>query len=136
MLLTLLLTSTGLAGGPAIEAAPSAEPAGPATTAAALPPRLTCRGTEPFWSITLSGGKASAASPDRPSAPDVSYSTTATTHGDAFLVSPKGKGPGFRWLTIAAGACSDGMSEQAYTYRALALTSEQGFVSGCCAVPD
>ncbi len=130
MLLTLLLTSSGIAGDPGVEAAPTD------ATTAPLPPALACRGTEPFWSITLDQGKARAASPDRPDAPEVGYSVTATTHTDAFLVSPKGKGPGFRWLTVAPGACTDGMSDKAYVFRALALTSEHGFVSGCCAVPD
>lgn len=130
MLLTLLLTSTGMAGEPGAAAAP------PPIATASLPARLTCRGTEPFWSIALSQGKASAASPDRPGTAEVSYTTTPTIHSDAFLVSPTGKGPGFRWLTVVADDCSDGMSDKAYAYRAFALTSKQGFVSGCCSVPD
>ncbi len=97
-----------------------------------FPPSVICTGTEPFWSVVVKDGTASAATPDRPTAPTVAISVTATAHGDAFLVTPKGKGAGFRWLTLRAGACTDDASGAVHPYSALALSAEAGFVTGCC----
>lgn len=102
-----------------------------------LPTSLTCSGTEPFWAIQLKDGQGKVQSPDRPTAPELPFDQVKTPHEASFLVTPRGKGPGYRWLTVslAAEQCSDGMSELRYGWRALALIAEQGFVAGCCRVP-
>src|SRR5262245_52405013 len=87
-----------LASAPARAAAP-ATPA-PAPAAADLPARLTCVGTEPFWSVTLEGGKARVATPEKPEGSTASFTTTRATHGAAWLVTPKGKNAGFSWMTV------------------------------------
>ena len=109
-------------------------PVAPAT--GLLPATLTCGGTEPFWTIQLADGKAKVNSPDRPTAPELPFSSTKATHDAAFLVTPRGKGPGYSWLTVslAPQQCSDGMSSTRYGWSTLALTAEHGFVSGCCRV--
>lgn len=102
-----------------------------------LPTALTCSGTEPFWSIQLEAGQGKVQSPDRPTSPELPFDQLKTPHEPSFLVTPRGKGAGYRWLTVslAREQCQDGMSEQRYGWRALALTAEQGFVAGCCRVP-
>ena len=103
-----------------------------------LPSVLTCSGTEPFWSVELNAGQARVVSPDRPSAPELPFDQVKATHSAAFLVTPRGKGPGYRWLTVslAPERCSDGMSDRRHAWEVLALTSEHGFVAGCCRVPN
>jgi uncharacterized membrane protein len=101
-----------------------------------LPTALTCGGTEPFWSIQMDGSSSKVISPDRPTAPELPFSQAKATHGAAWMVTPRGKGAGYSWLTVslAPNQCSDGMSNTRYGWSALALTAEHGFVAGCCRV--
>ena len=103
----------------------------------ALPARLLCRGTEPYWTVLVEGGMATYRSPAQANGLGVPVSTAQTANRAGFLVSAQSKAAGWSWLVVelAPATCSDGMSTARLPYRAFSLTEEAGFVAGCCEVP-
>lgn len=108
----------------------------PGTT---LPAGLMCAGTEPFWSLRLSGAGAVFSSPEA-TVPDLSLLQSTPAAGS----------PGYPlWMSFSGASvdglmvvrdleCSDGMSDRSYGWTAdLALFSETGGLvhTGCCALP-
>lgn len=104
-----------------------AAPASPVMTVSAMPPRMQALGTEPFWSVEI--------------APDgLRYSDPENIEGTAFAATAVPDGAGGRWtgtlrgqpltLLVLPGACSDGMSDTVYPFKA---TLERGgqTLSGC-----
>lgn len=104
-----------------------------------LPVGLLCGGTEPFWSIRLSGDSATYS--------DTSGTVLPMTLVDARVSSGR---PGFplalRFTAEGAGAmsiiraqvCWDGMSDRTYGYaltQLLRAGSEERFLDGCCWLP-
>ena len=104
-----------------------------------LPQGLLCGGTEPFWSVRLSGDTATYS--------DITGTTLAMNLLDARVASGR---PGFpvalRFTTEVAGAmsiiraqsCGDGMSDRTYGYALSQLVRAGGderFLDGCCWLP-
>lgn len=97
--------------------------------------RLSCSGTEPFWSFSIDGDEATFGAPDQDD------ETVA-------LAEPvKASGRTDRWSVIgvyggttailARASCSDGMSSRAYGLTIDLLRSDPGaptYLTGCCSV--
>lgn len=97
-----------------------------------LPDGLRCSGTEPFWSVSFAGSKATMSTPD---APERSFGPISVT-GDAGLARDvtAGHGPAFQ-ARIAGAACSDGMSDRAFGLTAsVILDGGARELSGCCRI--
>jgi len=104
-----------------------------------LPQGLLCGGTEPFWSLRLSGGSAAYS--------DITGAALAM--GLTGAQSPEARGPFPAALShsgaasgslsiIEPAACSDGMSDRTYPWRILFMISTadgQRFMEGCCSLP-
>jgi uncharacterized membrane protein len=104
-----------------------------------LPQGLLCQGTEPFWSVRLSGGGASFS--------DIDGGSEGLSLIKTF--SPEARGPfpamlSHRSATAASIAviepaeCSDGMSDITYPWRVLFLISSAAgdrLLDGCCQLP-
>ncbi|MEE4351018.1 MAG: hypothetical protein V2J26_12390 [Pacificimonas sp.] len=74
-------------------------------------------GTEPFWSVTLSGDTATYRTPELPAGEAIAVTRFAGRGG----VSWTGEYAGRRFaLTATPGLCSDGMSDRTYPYFTLA----------------
>ncbi len=95
-----------------------------------LPLRLSCSGTEPFWSVEMGYGRGDA---------DLSFADTkqvlaldapvvARARPDLWSVSSV-KGRDF--LLIEKTVCSDGMSDRGYPYT-VAVHIGANLLSGCC----
>jgi hypothetical protein len=95
-----------------------------------LPVRLSCSGTEPFWSVEVGFGRADA---------DLAYSDRRQTLAlDAPLAArgrpglwslPALKGGDF--LLVERASCSDGMSDRNYPFK-LSARIGKDLLSGCC----
>ncbi len=111
----------------------------PLIPGAELPQGLLCAGTEPFWSVRLSGGGASFS--------DMGGSSELLSLIKTF--TPEGRGPfpvmlSHRSATAGSIAviepvdCSDGMSDFTYPWRVLFLLSTSAgdrLMDGCCQLP-
>ena len=105
----------------------------------ALPVGLVCSGTEPFWSIRLSGEGAVFS--------DISGATYAMPLRDARVADGRLAFPvALRFGTdaasglsiIAPGMCNDGMSDRVYGYNMVQLLRSpagERFLTGCCQLP-
>jgi uncharacterized membrane protein len=116
--------------------APDPQPMVPGTS---LPQGLLCAGTEPFWSVRLSGGGATYSD----------IGGAAESLSLMWVRSPEGRGQFPVMLThrgASAGSiaviepvdCSDGMSDFTYPWRVLYLLSTPGgdrLLDGCCQLP-
>jgi len=105
--------------------------------AGAIPPALTCFGTEPFWSLGFEGQ-------------DLVWSDLDVTTGMAAAEALGGAIPGDvrRGLVaagdrieihaaISPGTCSDGMSDRAFGLTAAIIVDEGGgprLLHGCCSI--
>lgn len=97
-----------------------------------------CHGTEPFYSLEISGGRAvlkeDVSGPDSRSF-DVTGPTDASglTSGNAFAFrSTDGKAVISILSSRFAGAkCTDGMSDSEYRYHMM-FVSENSVLAGCC----
>lgn len=93
--------------------------------------RLSCYGTEPFWTLILSGGEALFSSPlDADVRWTVTHRSTAYNRSN---VQGLTIGPGF--AVLKAEACSDGMSDLNYGLSLEFFRPEGGALggySGCC----
>jgi len=95
-----------------------------------LPVRLTCSGTEPFWSVEVGYGRADA---------DLSYSGRRARLALDGPISAKGR-PGLwsiaarnsaDFLLLERAQCSDGMSDRNYPFKVTVRTAGE-LLSGCC----
>lgn len=117
---------------PAEEAAPTPEPSEPAPVLAGvdLGQPVRALGTEPFWSVELTGTELVYTTPEPPeqSAPQprpVVQGTTAT------YVTETADGTALS-VTLVATECSDGMSDRTYPLTALVKVGE-ATLTGCAA---
>ncbi len=106
-----------------------------------LPVGLMCFGTEPFWSLELTGKAALFSTPwlEADVELDIEAGVVAEARGGhpaALLM----QGPAVGDVTafIRAGDCSDGMSDQTNPWSAGVLTQngpERMLIEGCCRLP-
>jgi uncharacterized membrane protein len=113
------------------ETAPAAETAAPAPVLAGvdLTQPVRALGTEPFWSVELTGREMVYSGVDRPErrAPQpkaVVQGTMAAFEGDT------AEGP--LEVTLTATECSDGMSDRTYPLTAIVKVGEET-LTGCAA---
>ncbi|MBI3678178.1 MAG: SH3 domain-containing protein [Proteobacteria bacterium] len=96
-----------------------------------LPVRLSCGGTEPFWSIAVGHGRANVDfTPFEGGKAVLALDGPVTPLGGAsvWLYAVPHKSD---FLLLQKGTCSDGMSDIHYPY-ALSARVNAHFVSGCC----
>lgn len=105
----------------------------------ALPQGLLCNGTEPFWSVRLSGGGAVYSGIDGDAvALTLSGALTAEARGPFPVVVSHGAASAASMSIIEPAECSDGMSDRVYPWRVLFLLSTpdgQRLLDGCCQLP-
>ena len=141
-LMLLLAAGAALAGcQPAVdkepvaqEATTSAEKVTPQATvtpqAAAPAPaeqRFVALGTEPFWSVEVTPGQLRYSTPE--DIPGAIFAAQRSADGASITYTGTLDGKAAR-LRIAAGQCSDGMSDTVYAYRAT-FTLADLELSGC-----
>jgi uncharacterized membrane protein len=93
---------------------------------------LHCVGTEPFWSVRISGEEAVF------EAPDVAATTWRASEwlpargllGRYMIRLSSGYGTGY--LALLRQTCSDGMSDIAYPFETVMITAGQAVRAGCC----
>jgi len=96
-------------------------------TAVAPDEVITLTGTEPFWGITIEGGRAKYANPQHPEGWEFAVARFAGNNGlgfsgtmDAMAVT----------ITLTPGQCSDAMSDRTYPYVATIALGEET-LRGC-----
>ncbi len=98
-----------------------------------VPRPLSCRGTEPFWSVSLYPRGAEYNSPDTGAIPLTVIHEAVAMQG--FLIQME-EGPTLtHTLLVAREACSDGMSDRSYGFAARMFSeAPDGNASlwGCC----
>lgn len=82
----------------------------------AVPARLRATGTEPFWGAVLDGATLTYSTPDFPAGIRITVARRDSATGATFTGALDGKPLA---LTIAPGACSDGMSDRIYSFTAV-----------------
>jgi hypothetical protein len=95
-----------------------------------LPVRLSCSGTEPFWSIEMGFGRADA---------DLAYSNRRQTLALEGPLAARGRPNLWSVSTLTSGdfllvekaVCSDGMSDRNYPFKVSARVGRD-LLSGCC----
>lgn len=89
-------------------------------------------GTEPFWSIEISGNQAFFSAPDLAKAQPFEVSRFAGNNGLGFSGDLPGNDlrNGKLNLTITPGECSDGMSDTVFPYTAT-MTIGNDVMTGC-----
>ncbi|MCW1383089.1 hypothetical protein OLX02_09665 [Novosphingobium sp. KCTC 2891] len=92
-----------------------ASPSAAAVPAIAMPERLRAVGTEPFWGADIDGATLTYSTPEFP---DGIRITVARQVGATFVEYSGTLDGKPLTLRIEKGPCSDGMSDQIYTYRA------------------
>jgi uncharacterized membrane protein len=98
-----------------------------------LPALLECMGAEPFWRIALSPGAARADLLFAERVYDYRLTRAASAAGRSGIWLIKGAGPQTEMtLIVRRQSCSDGMSDIAYPYSALALVPGADLIEGCC----
>lgn len=115
---------------PATATAPAAAAA--ADTGQGRSRRFQALGTEPFWSFDIAGDRLSYTSPEQFDPIRITAQVTAMgMHGDGGLrYSGMLEGRPLT-LSIQQGACSDGMSDTVYPYRATFTWGDEPPRSGC-----
>ena len=95
-----------------------------------VPARLTCQGTEPFWTVSLDGAGDRWSTPeeDRP----LRRIGQAAGFG-GFVVAFDRDGATLD-LTVTRASCSDGMSDRPYGFRALVWDRGGQLLEGCCSL--
>ncbi|MEL7198433.1 MAG: hypothetical protein AAGL10_08975 [Pseudomonadota bacterium] len=76
---------------------------------------ITAMGTEPFWSVKITGDKATFSNPENSQGEPFAVSRFAGNNGLGF--SGELDGQSFT-LTVTLGDCSDGMSDRTFPYTA------------------
>ncbi|MBY0516575.1 MAG: hypothetical protein K2P81_06700 [Bacteriovoracaceae bacterium] len=91
---------------------------------------LNCGGTEPFWGLKVTDKMMTFSSPEleKPVSLKVISKTEAAgfTAGFAFVVKSK-----FSSLSVIAGECNDGMSDEVYSHHAI-YENGGAVLAGCC----
>ncbi len=103
---------------------------GEATTPIAIPAKgesYKAKGTEPFWSADIS---ATGVVLSRPGDAGVKTLTFSTTQSDKWALVTISGVKGDFFINLVKGACSDGMSETKYTYKATVLVGSET-LTGC-----
>jgi uncharacterized membrane protein len=85
-----------------------------AATAESIASHLIARGTEPFWAIEVDGNRLVWKTPDRPEGVVVLTERRVESNGVRYVAADA---DAFE-LAIAAGRCSDGMSDLEYPFTA------------------
>ncbi len=101
---------------------PDIAPRRPAPPAPARDAAYRALGTEPFWSVTLRGGVATLARPDRPP-----ITLPVVRSDDRRAIRYSGEG---LTMTLTPGPCSDGMSDALYADR-VQIAFAEGTLKGC-----
>lgn len=84
-------------------------------TPLALPQRLQALGTEPFWSVEVTGEGMTYTTPDLPAGARIAATTSPESGGQRYSGTLGGEAFG---LLVTPGTCSDGMSDIVYPYTA------------------
>ena len=108
-------------------AAPQAPAIPPETASAPAVERFVALGTEPFWSVEVSPGQLRYSTPE--DIPGAAFAAQRSADAAAITYSGTLEGQPAR-LRIAAGECSDGMSDTVYAYRATFTLAAQE-LRGC-----
>lgn len=100
----------------------------------AVPPGLSCHGTEPFWGLALDGDTARFATPE-----------TASRHGGLRILAPEGHAASPHRALVAEGLvaiiapapalCSDGMSDRPFGLE-VGVVVDGRHLRGCCSIGD
>ena len=93
-----------------------------------LPRPLRCVGTEPFWSLQVSGDAAVFATPER----ETPLRPLGEAGGFVGTVAAFDAGGETLDLTVVRRDCSDGMSDRPYGFTALVWNRGELFLEGCC----
>ena len=94
------------------------------------PVRLTCTGTEPFWSIDVGYGFAALDFNGDKSKIALDEPDVPAARREPWLFQVHGK-PGFLLLGKPQTKCSDGMSDASYPY-SLLVRAGSVYAEGCC----
>lgn len=107
----------------------------PATASFALPRKLVCFGTEPFWSLALDG--ATATFQPMGEQPEKSRLARTQTSRNSIATTAIGFGPGARERAIVTltRTCSDGMSDTIHDRDVTVLRRDGSVLTGCCRAP-
>lgn len=105
------------------------------TPAGELPRPLSCLGTEPFWSIQFPArGGAVWSDPETPDlALDLVEETVVDGQWGGFLLRLADAQGALHTLTVTRARCSDGMSDRAFGFSVLRVSSRgPALERGCC----
>jgi uncharacterized membrane protein len=94
-----------------------------------IPSQLIARGTEPFWAVEVDGGRLVWKTPDQPEGMAVSAGRRIDGAGVRYVA----RDDSMFELAIAAGRCSDGMSDLVYPF--IATWTHDGRTWRGCALP-
>lgn len=94
------------------------------------PVRLTCAGTEPFWSMNVGYGFAALEFNGDKSKLALDEPELPAARSEPWLIPVHGK-PGFLLVDKPEKMCSDGMSDNNYPYSMLVRAGDV-FAEGCC----
>ena len=103
------------------------EPAAQGATSAPVNEHFVALGTEPFWSVEVSPGQLRYSTPEDIPGAIFAAQRRAEAAGITYTGTLKGQSAALR---IAAGQCSDGMSDTVYAYRATFTLAGQA-LRGC-----
>lgn len=96
-----------------------------------LPRPLLCRGTEPFWALSVTGTGAVFETPEGGAVPLRPLGEAAGVTGGVAAFDAGGETLD---LTVVRRACSDGMSDRPYGLAAMVWNRGETFLEGCCAL--
>ena len=96
-----------------------------------LPRPLLCRGTEPFWSLSVTREGAVFETPERGPLTLRPAGEVAGFQGGVLAFDAGGETLD---LTVLRTACSDGMSDRPYGFSAMVWNRQKTFLEGCCAL--
>ncbi len=103
----------------------AAQPADPR----AIPLPLRCQGTEPFWSLTVTGEGATYELPGEEPRALRPIGEAGGFQGFILAFDDRGE---TRDLTAVRAECSDGMSDRPYGFSALVWNRGEELLEGCC----
>jgi uncharacterized membrane protein len=96
-----------------------------------LPRPLLCRGTEPFWALSVTAEGAVFETPEGGRVELRQHGEVAGFRGGVATFDAGGETLD---LTVIRAACSDGMSDRPYGLTALVWNRGEVFLEGCCAL--